>query len=83
MICKATSWKEVDEDFVKTDELTPRYTAEALGLDKNILAPIKWPKIIDEFGGTPPYRFILLKDGKEYAVETQGYEYCRYIHRIK
>jgi hypothetical protein len=77
MITKATEWKEIDEDFIKADEHTPRYEADkVLGSRFELI-----------FAGFPenriPHRFIVTRGNKEYAVETGGYDYAKHIHRIK
>ena len=81
---KADSWNEVDHcphgctHFVASSKL-PRglliFTAEALGIETPL----------DDFNPAVPVpvAFILLvSEGREYVINTEGYSYARYAARI-
>lgn len=73
MIRKPSSWKEVDEDFVKCDARYPIFLADELGVGEDITAC---------FAMEVPQYFRLLRRESTYIVNTEGYNYIRYIQRI-
>lgn len=75
MTCKPTSWYQVDDNFIDIKSGVLTYLVdELLGDNAHISAAfrVKTPQI-----------FILVKGNKKYIVDTQGYNYIRYIQRIK
>ncbi len=74
MICKAANWQEVDDDFTKLPTNILRVTAKEIGIDHEIL---------NYFSKPMPKLFIVSRDEKEYLVNTEGYNYAKYIRRIK
>ena len=82
MKCKATSWIEVDADFIATDNSTYLFTCGELGI-VNVLDEL--PETINQDGRKVkiPETFILLRGNNWYACKREGYNYIRYIHRIK
>lgn len=79
MSCKPIDWYEVDHDFVEVPRDAATYTAEELGIDKCVSNEFKIPK------RSPPIFMVTRRvTGKTlvYVVDTQGYNYARYIRRI-
>ncbi len=73
MIHKPYDWKEVDDDFLQAKPHLPVYQATDLNISNLITT---------RFSTTVPQVFILLREDKKYIVDTQGYDYVRYIQRL-
>lgn len=71
---KPYDWKEVDKDFISCEpDLGNIFSAEELGVNGD-------PTNV--FQRKTPKTFILIRGDKKYAVNTEGYDYIRYIQRL-
>ena len=85
MVRKPTSWKEVDEDFVSPDRVYESFTAEQLGVYDDVSVELRLvvESLVTGRRLVVPDKFMLERAGKKYLVERSGYNYIRYIHRIR
>ena len=85
---KPAYWEEIRDLIPRGDEVEfvaklPRYDQDDL-FGPEWEAPLQsFSGIAGEAGGGPPQWFVVRKsDGSEYLVDTEGYDYCRYIGRL-
>jgi hypothetical protein len=82
MNTKPQLWEECDYDFMfhELPHLT-RISIDYLG----IIGPGERfpPEVHRSLQQLGLRKFVLQRGDKEYLVNTEGYDYCRYVHRIK